>query len=163
MTQDHQSRILVLNYVNKSAALSEPSSFSNVNNNLVGLSELKIYYTNCDCLTQIKFSELLIFVHTKSPDILALTEIFPKNYIFKPEADHRQINGYELYTSEVNSGRGVCIYTKSCLNATFFGCVSEFRDQVQCQIKLLVGCIYRSPNGSRLDFTNMVNFVKTSC
>ena len=47
---------------------------------------------------------------------------------------------------------------------------SEFRDQVWCQIKLnnqdklLVGCIYayiyRSPDGSRLDFTNMVNLLK---
>ena len=47
----------------------------------------KIFYSNSDCLTQSKMSELEHYVFKDSPDIIVLTEIFPKhcNYGIQPE------------------------------------------------------------------------------
>ena len=43
------------------------------------------FYTNCDCLTQTKLSELQCFIRTNSPDVVALTEIRPKTPYLKPQ------------------------------------------------------------------------------
>ncbi|MEW8547283.1 MAG: reverse transcriptase domain-containing protein, partial [Candidatus Thiodiazotropha sp.] len=149
-----------------SAVSSDHGNFNTVNKNSLKLSDLKIYYTNCDCLTQTKFSELQNLVDTESPDIIALTEIFPKNYLFPPEAVHRQIHGYDLYMSEPDLGRGVCIYAKTILNSSVLKCITEFSDQIWCKVKLsnldnlIIGCIYRSPNGSRQNLTSMIDLLK---
>ena len=42
-------------------------------------SPLKILYSNCDCLTQPKISELEQYIVNESPEIMALTEIFLKH------------------------------------------------------------------------------------
>ena len=49
--------------------------------------DLKVFYTNCDCLTQIKLSELQCFIRTNSPDVIALTESLPKNPLFESSAN----------------------------------------------------------------------------
>ena len=39
---------------------------------------LKVFYTNCDSLSQTKIVELESYARTNSPDIIALTEVLPK-------------------------------------------------------------------------------------
>ncbi len=40
---------------------------------------LNIMYTNCDCLSKTKKTELEILILNNSPDIIAITEIYPKS------------------------------------------------------------------------------------
>ena len=62
----------------------QSSNFNDVNvhHNILNFGKLQVLYTNCDCLTQTKLSELKKFVAEKSPDIIAITEVFSKNSIF---------------------------------------------------------------------------------
>ena len=72
-----------------------------------------IYYTNADnCLN--KRDELVVLVEKLKPDILIITEYYPKNVesttILQSEID---INGFNFYRSNVNpNNRGVVIYVK---------------------------------------------------
>ena len=44
---------------------------------------LKVFYTNCDCLSQTNHFEVESFIQSKSPDIIALAKVLPKkNSIF---------------------------------------------------------------------------------
>ena len=60
----------------------------------------------------------------------------------------------------------VYLHLKAVLNSTSLNCVTQFSDQIWIKVKLtnqdnlFAGCIYRSPNGSREGFINMVNLLK---
>ena len=41
---------------------------------------LKVVYTNADCFTTSKQTELQCYIQEKDPDIIAITEIFPKKF-----------------------------------------------------------------------------------
>ena len=43
---------------------------------------LKCFYSNVDCLTQIKKVELMYTIENSSPDIIGLTEIYIKKTVF---------------------------------------------------------------------------------
>ena len=115
----------------------QSSNLNNVNihHSILNLDKLQALYTNCDCLTQTKLSELKNFVAKKSPDIIAITEVFPKNSIFSPSHEHYQIKDYDIFLTETD-GRGVCIYAKTSLNATSLTFTSEFTEHSWCQINL---------------------------
>ena len=95
-------------------------------------------------------------MENNNPDIIALTELFPKNYLFGPDSGHFKIGGYELNISVSKAGRGVYIYTKLSLNRTILDFNTDFQDQVLCQIKLhdndklIVGYINVLDNNSRV-------------
>ena len=48
---------------------------------------LNILYTNCDCLTQTKLSELHCYIESYSPDIIALSEVLPKSSTFETSTE----------------------------------------------------------------------------
>ena len=41
-----------------------------------------MFYSNVDCLTQMKKVELEYIIENSSPDIIGLTEIYPKNCVY---------------------------------------------------------------------------------
>ena len=60
-----------------------------------------------------------------------------------------QLEGYELFSNLEKDGRGICLYIQCTINdaATFEVCVwAEVR--LAGKDKILIGCIYRSPNSS---------------
>ena len=67
------------NVHNTASLHNDSSSYSSVNSNF---SSFKVLYTNCDCLSQVKKSELEYYQQKELPDVIALTEVFPKNKIF---------------------------------------------------------------------------------
>ena len=73
---------------------------------------MKVFYNNCDCLTQTKKLELQECVKNSQPDIIALTERYPKNTIYDINETYYQITDYDMFISSDESGRGVVIYTK---------------------------------------------------
>ena len=112
-------------------------------------------YTNLDCLRN-KRSELLHIIADYDPDIVCLTEITPKNSRYPLELLELQIPGYDSFTN-VNDGSchlGVIIYARTKLHAVPSKTIKDFRESVWCEIpliaqdRLLLGCIYRSPNST---------------
>ena len=118
------------------------------------LNRLKVLYTNCDSLTQTKQCERLNIIVEDKPDIIALTEIYPKHATFETSAAFFAIDSYDLFLTPESEGRGIAIYTKSALKATQFTTESKAKEFLWCRIKLkdqneiVFGCIYRSPSST---------------
>lgn len=52
----------------------------------------------------------------ENPDIISLTEIFPKKSLFGPVEEFYNLEGYVKIISDLEIGRGVVIYIKSVLS-----------------------------------------------
>ena len=121
-------------------------------------------YTNCDCLTQTKLIELTHYVQSNSPDVIALTEILPKNSLFDVTPEIYALEGYSLFSSNLNQGRGVLLYIKESLTTSSVQMPFDFQECIWCNLALnmrdklmsqflrvflpilMIGCIYRSPH-----------------
>ena len=115
---------------------------------------MKILYTNADCFTVTKQTELKCYIEDKSPDIIAITEILPKNTNFDIDSSHYEIEGYSMFTSDLTTGRGCALYVKSEIPATLTKLNNDFQECIWCNIKLtgsdnlMIGCVYRSPSSN---------------
>ena len=105
-----------------------------------------------NCLNQPKRVELDSIIEVKHPDIIRLTEIYPKNSVYEIDNIVYQLEGYDMFCNPEMQGRGVAIYVKSSLNANYVSFETDFNESIWCKIQLgrsntlLIGCIYRSPN-----------------
>jgi len=80
------------------------------------IKSLKCWSTNADSLLN-KLDELKARIYLFNPDIIAITEIYPKHNLYEITATELNINGYDVFCNDESSAhRGVCIYIKSCLN-----------------------------------------------
>ena len=93
-------------------------------------SPLKFLYSNCDCLTQSKISELEQFIVNESPDIMALTEIFPKHSHFGIQTELYNLAEYDTSFSSTSEGRRVVIFAIKSFLATKLKIDSEFKEHV---------------------------------
>ena len=62
--------------------------------------------------------ELINSIQENNPDIIALTEIFPKHATFETSAAFFNIETYDLFLTPEAEGRGIAIYVKSSIKAT---------------------------------------------
>ena len=110
-----------------------------------------------------KKEELYSLIETENPDIIALSEILPKNSILPIVEEYYNIDNYDRVISNIDKGRGVVLYIKNSFHSHEITFETLFEESVWCSVKLnnkdtlLVGCIYRSPNSSE---TNNVNLFK---
>ncbi len=166
---------LNLNRLVKSQNPSNNPTYGNINNcnhinhhvppRRMTKSSLNCYYTNADSLLN-KIGELTTLATLTEPDLIMITEALPKNVQTAVQESELKIDGYELYTNldELSCRRGVCIYAKSNLGASQIQLDVSVKESVWCELKLkgtdklLIGCIYRSPNASP-DDSSMVNEV----
>ena len=132
------------------------------------MSNLKIIYTNADTLTN-KLDELKMIIETKQPDIIAITEIYPKTKIFELDISTFYIKGYQKYTNQEDAGRGVIIYVKDDLNSSSVEFGNDKIESIWTKIKLsnndilLIGCIYRSPNSSNNSIIELGKLLEEAC
>ncbi len=137
------------------------TSFKKCTDQHIYRSGLKTIYTNIDCLTKSKKSELEIMISTDKPDIVAITEIFPKNSAFDNMMEFYKMEGYETFIPDLNSGRGLVIYFRKQLNALVKVLDDQYRESVWCELilkgsdKLIIGCVYRSPNSPVDDIVSL--------
>ena len=89
-----------------------------------------MFYTNADCLSQSKKDELELYIKHNSPDILGITETFPKRSYFKNQELFYHIENYDMFLSDINEGRGVAIYIKKSLNAVALTVEPSFNESV---------------------------------
>ena len=111
-------------------------------------TNLNIMYTNIDSLSN-KVSELEIYAHQYEADIILITESLSKNS--HDNFDNVfQIKGYHCL--EDNTGRGVCIFYKECIEIENLTKINElyhpslFINIKKSQKPLNLGLVYRSPN-----------------
>ena len=123
-------------------------------------------YTNADCLIN-KMVDLKIFLDSllHKPDVIAITEVKYKNsrHFSNPELF---LNGYVMYSNdfELNS-RGVLIYVNEHFESSEISISSNFAENILINIKpdLCIGNIYRSPNSSKDNDTELCNFIDLVC
>ena len=127
------------------------------------IKSLKCWSTNADSLFN-KLDKLKARIYLLNPDIIAITEIYPKHSFYELTATALKIDGYDVFYNDISSAhRGVCIYIKSCLNAYLDDtlCSTGFSESVWCKIPLtgndlmLVGAVYRSPNSDIINFSHL--------
>lgn len=125
-----------------------------------------MFYTNCDCLTQTKKSELEALVSTDNPDIIALTEILPKTSLFDTVEEFYNLEGYTKIVPDLNEGRGIIIYVRANISVMEVTKIADFHESVWCKIRLkskdilIIGCIYRSPNSMRQNSLLLFDMIK---
>lgn len=123
--------------------------------------ELVVCYSNVDVFINKK-NEILAMINRLNPDVIALTEIKPKNASYELQPTDLQLQGYDCWPKITGDGRGVAVFTHARLKANNVPVTpGNFKDAVFCSIRLrnndhlLLGCIYRSPNSSRENNDNL--------
>lgn len=121
------------------------------------------FYTNIDSLSN-KMSELRAAVLSNDqPDVIALTEIKPKNSRYPLTKSEIHLENYELFTSglDKHDSRGIAIYIHNRVAATEIDKHTDTKETLFLQVdlaggnKLLIACFYRSPNSGEENNTNI--------
>ena len=95
-------------------------------------------------------NELQTKTKLEHPDIICITEAYPKNSSYENSDNQFSINGYDLLRTD--GGRGIIIYTANHLIASLIETKTEFEESLWCNIKItkehniIFGGIYRSPS-----------------
>lgn len=90
----------------------------------------------------------------EAPNIIAATEVEPKNSRFEMQPVDYMLEGYTAFTNINQNGRGIIIWVHNSLDATQFNMQTNFQESLWVEItlrrneRLLCGCIYRSPNAN---------------
>ena len=132
--------------------------FNEYNVNMVmDFNGLQCYYTNADSLPN-KLGELKTRIQErdKKYDLIAITEIYPKNCRYLPGKAELQLEGFDLLMGEskMKSTRGTAMYINKDLNAEEVKFEDNFEESIWVNIKLngkdkmLVGCLYNSPSSN---------------
>ena len=150
--------------------------YQSVSTNKQRRSLISIWYTNADTLTTAKINELKEeFKSSYPPDIIAITEIKPKNYTSELNKLEYRIEGYNFEAINVDdrgSTRGVALYVRKSLKylrivSTKLIGTKEIIPSEAVSIELaltknerILSNIYRSPNSSGKENDSINNFVK---
>ena len=114
----------------------------------------RVLYSNVDNGINNKKGEILSRIDKSKPNIIGFTEIYPKgrNYI---DNEPFEIPNYDIFINK-NPRRGVALYIDSALGAIAEDTLNNhsFEESVWCSFqsndneKIIIGCIYKSPNTS---------------
>ena len=158
--------------------LDPPESSNNSKSNLVqnGKSSIKskyidnllIWYANVDTLTDAKMNELKSRIKNEHPDVICLTEVYPKSFSIAPHDAFFDIDGYNPpLRNECNKlNRGVLMYTANHIIGTQISPATDFKESIWCKIKItnadeniIVGTVYRSPSSKGENNDNLVKLL----
>ena len=134
----------------------------------IKVSALKCMYTNADSLLN-KRAELLTNIEALKPDVVAVTEVLPKCGSENVQEVELEIQDFDCFKLLKESG--VCIYVRKYLKAIQVDDLvnSQFSESMWCEVKLkgndkiLIGCIYRSPNSSNSNGVYLSDLIKDAC
>ena len=142
-----------------------------------------VYYTNVDNSLLSKIDLLHAQIQDQEPEIIALTEIKPKNGKI-PDLKLLEINGYTLHLSNLDAidTRGACIYVSNKYKSVKIKGNHNYNDAAWVSIygdnhkqRILVGCVYRSGtpttaakydehfNNMIINMSNMPSFTQKYC
>ena len=127
-------------------------------------------YLNADNLLN-KREELEALVCLHAPDLISVTEIAPKISATPLQPAEIQLDSYNHMISLGGTNRGVAIYTHKKLKATPCPELNQQNFQEHCWLtvelqgrdRLLVGCIYRSPNSDPDNNDALISLIYNAC
>lgn len=125
---------------------------------------LKIWYTNSDTLTTAKINELSSRIQHEHPDIICITEAYPKFSHYLCNDESLQITGYDMLRTE--GGRGIIIYTAHHLIVSELKTSTPFHESLWCNIKItkenniIFGGVYRSPSSNEINNVHLSDLLK---
>ena len=135
------------------------------------MKSLKCWSTNVNSLFN-KLDELKARIYLFNPDIITITEVYPKYSLYEPTMAELSIGGYDIFYNDIRSAHyGVCIYIKSYIKSCFNAYLddnlssSRFSKSVWCRMLLagndliLVGVIYQSLNSDVINFGHLCNLM----
>ena len=128
---------------------------NNINEKIKHKKGCKIMYTNADSLHNKK-DELLTRIDLLKPDIIAITETKCKNS--KDSNPLFDIPNYDKFEN-TDSKRGVALFINNSYNARSVDILNsnKYQEGIWCSFnskenfKILIGCLYRSPNSNNLN------------
>ena len=118
-----------------------------------------------------KRSEFTAALALYAPELVCITEIAPKHTQLQAQESEFQVEGYDICTNLDHSKRGVAIYTAKHLKASPAD-VSRPGEYDECcwvevdlkdKDKLLIGCVYRSPNSDTVNNAKLLSGLKRIC
>ena len=123
-------------------------------------------YSNVDSLLNKK-SELLVLIDELKPDIIGITEFKAKNQFYIPLDSEYEVPNYDLFMNK-DPKRGVALYFHKKLNAKEYYLLgnTKFEECVWGTFvggkgeRVLIGCIYRSPNSSVANDERLFDLLK---
>ena len=113
--------------------------------------------------------ELTHYVQSNSPDVIALTEILPKNSLFDATPEIYALEGYSMFSSNLKQGKGVLLYIKESLATSSVQMPFDFQECIWCNMalnmtdKLMIGCIYRSPHCTAANIFKLFQMFRHVC
>lgn len=133
------------------------------------IDKLDILYTNADGLIN-KRQELRVLINSlkDKPDVIAITEIKPKNVLGTIQPTEFNLDGYNVFCQGLNdnNSRGLLIYVATYLEATLVDVPDAFNESIFLMLKstrttdrLLFGNIYRSPSSTQLNDSNLYELI----
>ena len=125
-----------------------------------------VVYSNVDSYLN-KRDEFLMRLDVLKPDIIALTEIKANNQKFFNESEYA-LDNYDTFINK-NHKLGTVLHTDKSLKAQEVSILNdnEFEESVWCTFtthnaeKVLLGCIYRSPNSSPTNTENLKSLLSS--
>lgn len=127
---------------------------------------LTCLYTNADQLFN-KLSELKILILKEKPDIIAVTELKPKNTRYPLKTEHILLPGFQGPIDNLDKeGRGVGIYIREGLEFSVLDANENFPQSIWVSLKFSVnhyvtfGCVYRSPSSTVEENANLNRLIK---
>ena len=133
------------------------------------IDKLDILYTNADGLIN-KRQELRVLINSlqDKPDVIAITEIKPKNMLGIIQPSEFNLDGYNVFCQGLsdNQSRGLLVYVASYLEATLVDVPDAFSESLFLMLKsthtanrLLFGNIYRRPNSTQSNDNNLYELI----
>ena len=129
--------------------------------------KLRVLYTNADTYLNKK-EELNLRISQENPDIIAMVEILPKNKSSNISECELQIDGYNMFLNN-DPKRGCVIHVDKNLVSATNQLEHHFDEVVSCFIhlergdKLLICCIYRSPNSPKENNARLLELIESAC
>ena len=133
---------------------------------------LRCIYTNADSLlNKIEEFKIRFLSDENIPDIIAITEVVPKNTRYTLNKADIELSGYELFPRNFSGSarRGVIIYVRKKLQAVEVDIDTEFKESVWEKLnlngndKLLFGCVYKSPSSNEANLTALNGLISKVC
>ena len=127
----------------------------------------KLLYSNADCLTNKK-AELATLIQMHKPAVIGVVEVKPKNSRYELQECEMAIDGYDIFHTLEEEGRGVCPYAKQDLRPTLVILDNSFKESVfiKCQLEreenAIFGLLYRSPNSTDEDNKQLNTTLQTA-
>ena len=127
------------------------------------MKNFKVLYANCDFGLLNKKDELNARVAEEEPCIIALTEVIQKNNKDIPIGEFNFNDKFDFFMNS-NPSRGTALFIDKRLKARECDEMEKtsFKESVWCTFstkqdgKVLIGCVYRSPNNSDEENDNLL-------